>query len=83
MKLRVKFSERCGTGSWSTPEVIRTGSGSDQIIEFGRPNVVLNREEHLVHVLFVELDAYSTSDDLQSVTKDGDVWWYWKGYTPC
>jgi hypothetical protein len=79
LKSRVMLTERCGTGSWSTPEFIRTPddgetSNEDQLVSLSRPAIALNREEHIVHVVFVE----SNADDSTS-----ELWWYRREYDPC
>jgi hypothetical protein len=76
---RVFLTERCGGGTWSEPEIIRsTGAGYDQFIGLGRPNIGLNRQDEIVHVAFVEMDDHDRAS-----FEDGTVWWATRGYTAC
>jgi hypothetical protein len=79
LKSRVMLMERCGTGTWTAPEFIRTPDGGetsneDQLVSLSRPAIALNREENIVHVVFVEANP----DDGTS-----ELWWYRRAYTPC
>ena len=74
----VYLYERCGNGAWSGPELVknRTSISNDQSIANGQPNLVLNKDERIVHVTFVEVD------DLGAPTT-GTVYWSRKGYELC
>lgn len=83
-KTRVMATERCGTGAWSTPELIRTpasDSFNDQAIVFGRPGVALNRNEHIAHVGLIENVGYGNAYDPSTLA--GEYYWLRKAYTPC
>jgi hypothetical protein len=74
----VYLLERCGDDEW-TSELVKTplSSGFNQRIDNGVPNIVLNQQEHIVHVVFVE--NITTFDFIT----EGHVFWARKSYTPC
>lgn len=85
VKMRVVVTERCGTGGWS-PSIVRSPPQNeltrDQSVEVGYPGLVLNRDEQIAHVAFVDLDDFA-GDAQFDTASEGKLWWYRKGYDLC
>jgi hypothetical protein len=73
----VYLFERCGTEDW-TYELVKPllNIDNDQHIDNGVPNIVLNQQERIVHVVFVE------NDNIHDPT-EGHVFWARKSYSAC
>ena len=74
----VYITSRCGTGEWSTPELVkdRLNINNDQHIRNGKPNIALNKADQVVYVAFTE------NDDLNNPT-EGTVFWARRTYSGC
>lgn len=76
---RIYEMERCGTGAWSAPALLRTPTGGansaeSQSIQIGRPRIVLNRNDNVAHVVLTENGTSPTT---------GELWWMRRSYTDC
>jgi hypothetical protein len=79
-QMRVYFTWRCEvTDSWEEPVAIFTPATAawDSMLDFGRPHLVLNRSDDMIHVAFWE-----QSTDGDSAT-DGNAWWAYRSYPSC
>jgi hypothetical protein len=47
------------------------------MLDFGRPHMVLNRSDDMIHVAFWE-----QSEDAEDAT-DGNAWWAYRSYPSC
>lgn len=74
----VYFTTRCDDGEWETPILVKTrlAAGNDQRIDDGAPNIGINQDEDIVHIVFVE------SDDVADPAS-GTVFWAYAPYDPC
>lgn len=75
---RVYAIERCGTGAWSAPELLRTpnGTAETQSIQYGRPSIAIDRGSNIVHVALTELDLLASPPA-------AEAWWVHKVYAEC
>jgi hypothetical protein len=81
--MRVYFTWRCdGTEAWETPVKLFEPNVEDwdTMLDFGRPHLVLNRSDDMVHVVFHEQNE--DTSDLSDV-HDGNVWWLHRPYPSC
>jgi hypothetical protein len=79
-ELRVQFSERCPSGSWSAPIDIRPPTNGKLIetLLSGQPSIAVDGVNGQVHVVWAAVD----SDAPTSIT-EGDIWWAYKDYDGC
>ncbi len=83
-KTRVMVASRCeGDATWDV-ELVRTPDATtdDQAIVYGRPSIVVNADENVVHVAFVEFDEYLNGFEMET-PDDSDLFWYRTGYSSC
>ena len=75
-EIQLYSMNRCGTGAWSTPELIRAvdNSNEEQGLLNGNPNMALNRQDNVAHVVFIEADRGANTSEL---------WWARQSYTDC
>jgi len=81
---RVVLAERCPGGDW-VREIVRTPTNTDwdQTNLFGRPSLVLDRANDVVHVVFAELDEFTGGYGGIAPATDSDLWWYRRDYGAC
>jgi hypothetical protein len=81
--MRVYFTHRCNsTVPWETPEILFEPADASwhSMLDFGRPHLVLNRGDAVVHVVFHEQNYDGPVLDL---LRDGNVWWARRPFPTC
>ena len=87
---RVAMAYTCGwSGLPIGRQLIRTPDSDEdnQVIGVGSPNIVLNKPEQIVHVVFAELEdivapTYSATWS-ESASEEGQAFWAWEAYPAC
>jgi hypothetical protein len=74
----IQIKTKCvGDTSWSTTTPKTPTGGNKQLAYSGRPSIVLNRQDNVLHVAFVENTTGELNED------DGEAWWARRSYSDC
>jgi hypothetical protein len=78
VQYRVYLTERCGNGAWGAPEKLYepATASDDLLIEYGRPNIALNKNDLILHVAMVKVNNH-----LRGSLEEGTVYWARREYT--